>query len=218
LLTVRHRAWDVGTGNGQAALGWVPYFEKVIATDASAKQLNFAPSHPQIEYQVCAAEKADSIVNGSIHLISVAQALHWFDFDRFYKEVTRVAAAPSIVALWSYRLCKFHQSIDEIIQYFYDHIVGPYWEKERDLVDEGYRSVPFPFETLPLPKIEMKAEVSLGQVIGYLQTWSATQKYIAAENLNPVAEIENDLKRAWGDVYQLKTATYPLTVKVGRIA
>src|SRR5258708_26057814 len=89
LVPRRELAWDVGTGNGQAAVELANYFGRVVASDASAAQIESATTHARITYKVMPAEHTD-LADASVDLITVAQALHWFDFDRFYREAERV--------------------------------------------------------------------------------------------------------------------------------
>jgi ubiquinone/menaquinone biosynthesis C-methylase UbiE len=90
IAPTRQLAWDCGTGNGQAAVGLASVFERVIATDASDKQIANAGSHQRVEYRVAPAENSE-IGSESIDLIMVAQALHWFDLrnysHRFYRRL-----------------------------------------------------------------------------------------------------------------------------------
>src|ERR1043165_5287441 len=89
-LTSAHAlAWDVGTGSGQAALALADHYRRVVATDAAEAQLRHAVAHERVTYKGMPAENTD-LGNASVDLVTVAQALHWFDFDRFYREVQRV--------------------------------------------------------------------------------------------------------------------------------
>src|ERR1051325_10295174 len=89
-LTKSHKlAWDCGTGNGQAAIGLTDFYDRIIATDASEQQIKNAVVHQKISYHVSTAEN-NVIETNSIDLLTVANALHWFDFDVFYREVKRV--------------------------------------------------------------------------------------------------------------------------------
>jgi len=56
----RALAWDCATGNGQAAVGLAAVFERVIATDASEKQIANAEPHERVEYRVAPAEESAS--------------------------------------------------------------------------------------------------------------------------------------------------------------
>ncbi|TXH78069.1 MAG: class I SAM-dependent methyltransferase, partial [Thiothrix sp.] len=81
--------WDCACGTGQASLGLAEHFQQVIATDASAQQIAVAEPHPKIEWRVASAE-ASGLADHSVDLITVAQALHWFDLEQFYAEAQRV--------------------------------------------------------------------------------------------------------------------------------
>src|SRR5205823_14795537 len=90
-------AWDCGTGNGQAALALAEWFERVIATDRSPEQIAQATPHPGIDYRVAPAEDS-GLADSSVDLVTVAQAVHWFDLHRFYAEVRRVARPRALIA------------------------------------------------------------------------------------------------------------------------
>ncbi|HEX9944594.1 MAG TPA: class I SAM-dependent methyltransferase, partial [Thermoanaerobaculia bacterium] len=137
-------AWDCGTGNGQAALDLAERFERVIATDASRQQLAQAIPHPRVEYRQAPAESS-GLESGSIDLVAVAAAVHWFDFDRFYAEVERVLAPGGALAVWTYDLVRIAPGMDDLVRRLAHEIVAPWWPPERRWVDEEYRTLPFPF-------------------------------------------------------------------------
>ena len=132
-------AWDCATGNGQVAVALARHFKKVIATDASQNQIAHAIPHPRVEYRVSAAEDSGLNDHGT-DLITVAQALHWFDFDAFYKEVKRVGKPGSLIAVWTYGLLTTETEADQVIQHFYYDIIGKYWPPERQYVDQKYEN------------------------------------------------------------------------------
>jgi len=209
------RAWDCGTGNGQCAVSLAKYFASVIATDPSEKQLANAAPNSRIEYRLGSAE-ASGLTSDSVDLVTVAQALHWFRLDEFWQEVRRVLHPDGIIGVWCYELMNTTPDIDAIIDRFYRQIVGPYWEFERTLVEKGYRTIEFPFHELETPPFEMSTSWSLRHLKGYLQSWSATQKYIMVNDSNPIALIEADLNAAWGDPELMRLIKWPLSVRVGR--
>jgi ubiquinone/menaquinone biosynthesis C-methylase UbiE len=88
LVATKKNAWDCGTGNGQVAKVLSGYFVNVYATDISGQQINHAVKKNNIFYSVGEAEKA-CFGNDMFDMITVAQAIHWFDLDAFYKEVKR---------------------------------------------------------------------------------------------------------------------------------
>jgi ubiquinone/menaquinone biosynthesis C-methylase UbiE len=127
-------AWDCGTGNGQAAVALAKKFKQVIATDVSETQILHAQSRTNIIYQVCPAEKTP-FSSHSFDLVTVAQALHWFDFDLFYPELKRVLKPHGLFAAWSYGLARVDPQVDRVIDFFYDQLLAPYWDPRRRLID-----------------------------------------------------------------------------------
>jgi ubiquinone/menaquinone biosynthesis C-methylase UbiE len=211
----RALAWDCGTGNGQAAVGLATVFDHVIATDASAKLIESAQSHERVEYLVAPAENS-GIKSGTADLIMVAQAVHWFDLNRFYAEAQRVIKSNGVLSVSAYKLLRIEPAIDKIINRYYHEVVGPFWPQERKLV-ENFADLPFPFHEIEPPKIEMTTHWDLEYLIGCLGTWSSTQRLIAATGGDPLEQIIDELRRAWGDPQQVRTVIWPLTLRVGVI-
>src|ERR1044071_3933384 len=210
----RQIAWDCGTGNGQAAVGLASVFDRVIATDASEKQIANAQAHERVEYRVAPAENS-GIGSETIDLIMVAQALHWFDLDLFYAEARRVLKPDGIVAASAYNLLHIEKAIDEIVNRYYHDVVGPFWPPERRLVEQ-FADLPFPFPEIAPPTFEMSASWDLDQLVGYIRTWSSTQRSIAARGIDPLEQITDDLCRLWGKAAQKRTITWPLIIRIGR--
>jgi SAM-dependent methyltransferase len=209
----RQFAWDCGTGNGQAAVGLASVFDRVIATDASEKQIANAQSRKPIDYRVVPAENS-GIESETLDLIMVAQALHWFDLDRFYAEARRVLKPDGILAASAYNLLRVEPIIDHIVNRYYYEVVGPFWPAERKLV-ERFADLSFPFREIGPPKFEMTAQWNLDHLVGYLQTWSSTQRFIAAKGTDPLEQIIDELRTAWGDSQQTRNVTWPLVLRIG---
>jgi SAM-dependent methyltransferase len=213
----RDLAWDCATGSGQAAVALASRFERVIATDASAGQIASATRHPRVEYRVAPAE-ASGLGLASVDLVTVAQALHWFDRPAFYAEARRVVRPGGVVAAWTYG----HPSIDEpradaLLQRFYSDTVGPYWPKERALVDAAYRTIDFPFPEIAPPLFEMETSWPLAALVGYVATWSAVTRFRAAKDVDPVAAFAEALEATWGDPRRPRRIAWPLALRVGYI-
>ena len=210
-------AWDCACGSGQATLALAERFASVIATDASAAQIGAAPAHPKVTYRVARAE-ASGIDGASIDLIIVAQALHWFDLPEFYAEVRRVLRPGGVLAVWTYgAVQQVDPHIDPLIQELYRDILGPWWPPERRLVDEGYRTLDFPFEEWAPPAFSMEHRWSLPQLLGYFRSWSATGRYVAHHGIDPIAAFGERLRRVWGDPQQERTVKWPLSMRIGRM-
>lgn len=208
-------AWDCATGNGQAAAKLARCFDRVIATDPSDRQLESAVPHPRVEYRAGSAE-ASSLDPASVDLITVAQAFHWFRQDEFFAEAKRVLKPGGVVAFWCYGLARITPEVDAVVHKLYDGILGPYWEKERRLVDEGYRGVALPFPEIDAPPFGMSASWSLEHLIGYLGTWSALQAYLRKNGENPLEKLYPELKKAWGGAESLPVS-WELALRVGRL-
>ncbi|MGH7898567.1 MAG: class I SAM-dependent methyltransferase, partial [Candidatus Binatia bacterium] len=213
----RRLAWDCATGNGQAALELASRFDRVIATDASAAQIANAFPHPRIEYRVAPAE-ASSLEARSVELLTVAQALHWFDRDAFWNEAKRVLAPDGVVAFWFYGLARITPGIDAAIGRFYSETVGPYWPPERRLLERGSRAMEFPFVPIAAPPFAIEISLTLDDFAGYLRTWSATRRYVEDRGGDPVGDLLAELRPLWGEGGSPKTVRWPLDLRAGRNA
>ncbi len=207
-------AWDCATGSGQAAVALADLFAAVIATDASSKQIEQAQPHSSIEYRVAVAEDS-GLESASIDLITVAQALHWFDIPGFMQEAKRVLKPDGIIAVWTYNLFRINPEIDAIVDDLYWNILNGYWAEERKMVDNGYADLTMPFEQLSPPPFSLNACWSLERVIGYLGTWSALRKYREANADDRIADVAVRLKSAWGEAALEKEISWPMSLRVG---
>jgi SAM-dependent methyltransferase len=217
VAVARRRAWDSGTGSGQAALGLAELFDEVTATDPSAEQLAEARAHPRVTYRVAAAE-ASGIPSGSMDLVTAAQALHWFDVAPFFEEVARTLVPGGVLAVWCYGLQRVgEERMDRLLESFYHERVGPYWSPERRMVETGYRTLSFPFDELVAPEFEMVHEWTLEELLAYIRTWSATARFVLSEGYDPVEPLAARLAPLWGHAPDMRRRVrWPLTLRVGR--
>jgi SAM-dependent methyltransferase len=205
-------AWDAGTGNGQAAHVLAKQFKKIFATDISSAQLEHAPKADNIFYSI-SAEELDQ-PDSSIDMVTVAQAIHWFDIEKFFKCVARVGTPDAVLTVWGYGLLQVNPVVDSHINHFYKNVVGPYWDPERKLIDEHYQTISFPFQEIKTPPFSFSFWWSLAQLEGYLNTWSAVRKYISNNQVNPVDELITQLKPLWQNQLEV---TFPLFLRIGRM-
>ena len=208
-------AWDAGTGNGQAAVALADHFAHIIATDASASQIAAAKPHSRVQYRVARAE-ASGLDDGTMDLVTVAQALHWFDIPAFFAEARRVLRPNGVVAAWTYGLMTIDPAIDQIIDDFEHRRVGPYWPAQRELVDSGYRTIDFPFDELSLPTFVIEQPMTLDALAGYIRTWSSVASYVQANGDDPVAPFITEIAQWWGERAQARTVRFPVSVRAGR--
>ncbi|MCB9290124.1 MAG: class I SAM-dependent methyltransferase [Lewinellaceae bacterium] len=209
------RAWDCGTGNGQVALELAGRFKEVEATDLSEKQIRNASAHEHISYSVQAAEEA-TFPRGYFDLITVAQAIHWFDFGRFYAAVNRVLRTDGLLAVFGYNLPEVEGRAGDAVRYFYREVVGPYWDPERRYIDEAYLTIPFPFEEIPFPPLEMAYHWNFHQLAGYLKTWSAVKHFERQQGYDPADHFMEELKTAWGEAGE-RIVRFPIIGRLGRL-
>lgn len=217
-LVPRHDlAWDCAAGSGQATLPLSAGFRRVLATDMSAAMLERAPRRPNIEYRVSVAEDS-GLPDSCADLVTVGQALHWLDLFPFYAEVDRVLTPAGVLAVWSYgNQLLGDTSLDAVLGNFYTDVVGPYWPPERCHVEAGYRTLPFPYAELEVPEFAMEEHWTLSQLLGYLGTWSATQRFREAQGFDPIAQLGNELGASWGDPMSSRLVRWPLSLRVGRM-
>jgi SAM-dependent methyltransferase len=210
-------AWDSGCGSGQASVALAQHFAHVRATDASQEQIVHAQLCAGVEYDVAAADNS-GLPDRCVDLITVAQALHWFELNSFYEEVRRVGKPGGVIAAWTYGIHEVEgNDVNARVQHFYSHVVGAYWPPERHHVETGYRELDFPFNRIDVPEFAMQQQWSLAQLLGYLRSWSATARYKTAKGHDPVDELERELIPLWGDPEQTRHIGWPLSILVGRL-
>ena len=215
LCESRGVALDCGTGNGQAALALTPHFDQIIATDPSDTQISHAIPHPKIDYRIRPAEDS-GLDPHSIDLLTVAQAFHWFDFEKFHREAKRILKPGGIVAVWTYTLARTEPAIEEIVAHYYREIIRPFWPPEWLITSERYQTVDFPYRELSVPEFTMSKIWSLDDYLGFLGTWSARNRYIAEHRSDPIDLIAGDLQSAWGDPQQKRRILWPIHARIGR--
>lgn len=208
-------AWDCGTGNGQTAKELSKYFNTVFATDISSRQIEHAEKRPNIHYSVEPAENT-SIENNTIDLITVSQALHWFNFEKFYAEVKRVSKPTAVIAAWTYSLLQIDRETDKLIQDYHFKTLEKYWDKERKYVDDGYTTIPFTFKKIDTPEFFIEINWNTEDLEGYFNTWSALQKFIKANNYNPVPALMKEISLNWPDS-EYRKIIFPIHLKLGYV-
>ncbi len=212
----RNVAWDCATGNGQTAVSISPYFRTVVATDISDNQISHAERRPNIDYRVVPAEQS-GIDENTVDLVTVSQALHWFDQEAFHREVKRVCAEGAVIAAWYYGMHKIDEIIDGICLKLTGGTLAGYWPNDVNHIHENYRNMSFPYKTVQTPAFSMSAKWTLERFIQYLRSFSATQRYLETTGKDPLETIEADLSTAWGTPYTQRTVEWPIGLMIGYV-
>lgn len=213
----RRLALDAGTGSGQAATALAERFERVVGIDGSAAQLAEAAPHERVEYRLARAE-ATGLSDRSTDLVTVAQAAHWFDLERFFGEVRRIAAPGGAIALWSYDdpVVVGDPATDAVLQRFTRVAMGPWWPPQRRHVGAGYARLPFPFDEVRVEPMTMAQDWTREHLAGYARSWSAVSAYAAARGEDPVLRFEEELAGVWPSA-TTRRVEWPLHVRAGRV-
>lgn len=171
------RAWDCACGNGQAAVGLAAHFEAVHATDVSVEQVTHALPHPRVRYAVAAAESTP-FAPATFDAVTVAQALHWFSYDRFWPEVRRIARPGALFCAWGYDWLDCPPHVMDALVTPFREVIGPYWSERNRILWNGYRDADtgFPFDRIEVPAFAIELSWTAGELLAYLRTWSAYQR------------------------------------------
>jgi hypothetical protein len=214
LVKYRGVVWDCACGSGQLSLPLADHFQLVCASDISAQQVGAAPGHRGILYTVQPAEKTD-FPDEFFDMVVVGQAIHWFNHEAFYTEANRVMGPNAVMVVVGYGLLRVSPEVNAVLDHFYKDITGPWWEPERKYIDEGYKTLPFPFEPIEVPAFEMPCQWTFGQLMGYVNTWSAVKRYEKEKGMNPLSLVAADLENAWGGE-KSRRVVFPVFVRAGR--
>lgn len=208
-------AWDVGCGSGQLSVPLADRFARVVATDASAAQLAQARPHARVEYRL-ADEASSGLADGTVDLVTAAQAAHWFELPRFYAEVRRVLRPGGVVALLTYDRFTFEPAIDELVEDLYTRVLGRHWPAERRHVEARYRTLDFPFAELPAPALALEAHLRRDDLLANVATWSAVSELRKVDPARAEDELERfaiALATRWPDGERI--ARWPVTIRAG---
>lgn len=211
------RVWDCATGNGQAAAGLAPRFGFVAATDASREQIALAAPYDNVRYCAAASECAPFAAR-SFDCVVVAQALHWFDYDRFWPEVRRVSRPGAFFCAFGYAWFDCDADIDRRLVAPLRALLEPYWSAQNAICWNGLRDedVDLPFRRVAAPTFAIEVEWTIAELAAYVRSWSAfiRMRAVGAK----IAEAEYLLAKAQRDFADSRRRfTMPLSVLAARI-
>ena len=216
LVAGRGRAWDCATGNGQVAAALALHFQAIEATDLSANQLSQAPALPNVRYQVAPAEHSP-FPDHCFDLITVGQALHWFDHAAWYREVRRVGRPGATLAEWGYGICRIEgEDAHQVFAHFYHVTSAPYWDENRRHIEDEYARIALPLADVQTARFSVRRQWTAPDMLGYLRSWSATANYARQHaGADLVALVADELTRRWGPGE--RTVTFPVFARAGRV-
>ena len=207
-------ALDLAAGNGQASLPLTRHFRQVLACDASAEQLAAGDGWAHVQRFVAEAEHLP-LRNGLLDLIVVAQALHWFATPAFFAQARQALKPNGLFCAWCYSLLEVSPDVDAIINHLYHETLAGYWPAGRASVDAGYRDIRPPFACIDTPPFALEAQWNLGELLGYLRTWSAVKQWQRQHGRDPIELHEPQILSAWGPPDQRRPVRWPLHFLTG---
>ncbi|MDX2436252.1 MAG: class I SAM-dependent methyltransferase [Acidobacteriota bacterium] len=211
----REVAWDCACGSGQATVPLAEVFASVAATDVSLTQLSNRPPLDNAVFSAAAAE-AVPLRDRSVDLVTVGQALHWFDLEAFFTEVHRVLRPGGVVAVWTYGMPEVDDpEIGTVIRGFIDDTLGPWWPPEVVHVLDGYASFELPFADIEPPRLEMEVRWTLRRFLAFVRTWSGVGRYREVRGEDPVEELAAKLRSRWGIPERRRRIRWWLKIRAG---
>lgn len=216
LCKEKNKLWDCATGTGQAALPLSQYFNQVYATDINAQQVEAANKAKNITYSVASAENTE-FADESFDLITVAQALHWFDYENFWPEVDRVLKTDGVFIAWGYDWTKIDFDVDFQIEKNLFELLTDYWQPKAKILWGGYavEKVSFPYQQVKAPKLTIDLEWNLEQLFDYFLSWSATQAYIKDNGTSLIELAKTQVQKIWGNPKETKLIQWPIHILAG---
>jgi SAM-dependent methyltransferase len=194
-------ALDIACGNGQASRPLLKHFQQVLACDASLEQIKAGADQSGLQLFVAEAQ-SQPLPNHSVYLIVVAQALHWFATPIFFDEVRRLLKPSGVFCARCYGLIRIDDELDAVIDNFYRNTLNGYWPEGRASVDAGYHDIENPFRVITPPALAIEAYWTLEQLLGYLRSWSAVQRFELQNTVDSLLDLEPELRLAWDDAKQ----------------
>ena len=99
---------------------------------------------------------------------------------------------------------------------FFRAIIEPFWSSCSQLLWDGYRNVGMPLPALDAPRYQITMQWNLEQLLGYLNTWSATKLCVQSLGGHVLNDARQRLARGWGDASTVQRVVMPLHFIAGR--
>ena len=217
IAPAHRRAWDCGTGSGQAAVSLALHFDEVFGSDPSAQQIAHAITVCNVSYSVQRAEET-TFPDQYFDAICAAQALHWLDFGAFFSEVKRVAAPNAPFVAWGYNWFSVSPEFDAVFKSTVLDIISPYWAPQNRWLWNGYADIPLPFARIRTPEFIIRTHWDFHQLLAYVRTWSATRGCMSAGGSTFFDSAQQELLLLWGLPEWKRDIAMPLHVLAGLVS
>ena len=204
--------WDCATGSGQAATDLSSHFDRVIATDISDSLLSLTSNIDNVMFR-CAPAEDSGIEPDSVDLVTVAQAIHWFEHADFWKEVSRVLKPGGVLAFWGYVWPTVDDRIDALLGEF-RRTIAHCWPKRSRYLQECYRDIEAPFGRIESPDFYLEENWTVSDYLAHLASWSGTRYFRDKSGEDPLEAIKKDMECIWGQGRRL--VRWALVLKVYR--
>ncbi|KAM3142923.1 hypothetical protein pb186bvf_004986 [Paramecium bursaria] len=191
---------DIAAGTGQVFFKLQQKFTgERVATDLSKKQYEVLAqkidklNDPNLKHILCDAYDLDKHLNKKYDLITIGQALHWFDIDKLFPYLNeKLLSDDGTIAILSYYALETYLDTEELgvdvnlrnsLSYYenqYYATVEGYFECDRNNLKSGYQQYDFKkyFNTVEVHKFEIETKQSLDSILKYFRTFSAYNTYI----------------------------------------
>lgn len=176
-------AWDCACGTGQVSKSLVNYFNKVYASDINENQILNSFKSESVNFSVQKAEET-TFSDSFFDTVCVAQAMHWFNLEKYFREVKRVLKTGGVFACWGYSFFKIEPDIDKVVKEILLDPIKPYWSSRNKILWDKYKDVTFPFKHIQTPEIEMNQIWTKSQLLDYVKTWSAYKRYMEDSSID----------------------------------
>jgi len=189
-------AADVGAGTGifstlLAGAGW-----SVVSLDADAVLLRHAPSADPLIRRVCATAERTPLVEAGLHLVTCAQAFHWFNPPVALAEFARILRpGGGLALLWNNRDAAQSEFVRR-----YERLIKTY----NPAYDREYRRQDWPakiaaegrFTATEHARYARTWELSPGEFVGFSRSVSYIRNVLSGERMSCFERDLRELLRA----------------------
>ena len=179
---------DVGCGPGTSTQELIGRSEKIIGVDISETQLEEARKavvHPSVTFLQGGGE-ALPVESASADIITVVQAVHWFDLPAFFKEAERVLKPGGVLGLVCYPHYEVPSSptMNVAMKHVFFEFLGPYFFRPTmKHLEERYANIIIPFGANTRTSLQLSCKQTYDELVYSVSAWSGFQNYCEKHEL-----------------------------------